>query len=69
MDYKKEIIEMIEKADHDQLYTIFRYNIISGTEIKKRGRNYILSLSFIPLPCPLKRSQVSEVFPILIHLD
>lgn len=27
MDYKKEIIEMIEKADHDQLYTIFRFII------------------------------------------
>lgn len=25
MDYKKKIIEMLEKADHDQLYTIFRF--------------------------------------------
>lgn len=25
MDYKKKIIEMVEKADHDQLYTIFRF--------------------------------------------
>ena len=29
MDYKKEIIEMIEKADHDQLYTIFRFILLS----------------------------------------
>lgn len=33
MDYKKEIIEMIEKADHDQLYTIFR-SIISFLGLK-----------------------------------
>ena len=33
MDYKKEIIEMIEKADHDQLYTIFRF-IISFLGLK-----------------------------------
>ncbi len=25
MDYKKEIIKMVQKADHDQLYTIFRF--------------------------------------------
>lgn len=25
MDYKKKIIEMVEKADHDQLYIIFRF--------------------------------------------
>ena len=25
MDYKKKIIEMLEKADHDQTYTIFRF--------------------------------------------
>ena len=25
MDYKKKLIEMLEKADHDQIYAIFRY--------------------------------------------
>lgn len=25
MDYKKKLIEMLEKADHDQIYTIFRF--------------------------------------------
>lgn len=25
MNYKKEIIKMIGKVDHDQLYTIFRF--------------------------------------------
>mgnify|MGYP007115181707 FL=1 len=25
MDYKKVIIKLIQKADHDQLYTIFRF--------------------------------------------
>lgn len=25
MDYKKKLIEMLEEADHDQLYTIFRF--------------------------------------------
>ena len=25
MDYKKEIIKMVQEADHDQLYTIFRF--------------------------------------------
>lgn len=25
MDYKKKLIEMLEKADHDQTYTIFRF--------------------------------------------
>ena len=24
MDYKKKLIELLEKADHDQIYTIFR---------------------------------------------
>ena len=25
MDYKKKLIEMLEKADHDQIYVIFRF--------------------------------------------
>lgn len=25
MDYKKKIIKLLEKADHDQIYTIFRF--------------------------------------------
>ena len=25
MDYKKKLIELLEKADHDQTYTIFRF--------------------------------------------
>ena len=25
MDYKKKIIELLEKADHDQTYRIFRF--------------------------------------------
>lgn len=33
MNYKKEIIEILEKADHDQLYIIFRF-IISFLGLK-----------------------------------
>lgn len=25
MDYKKKLIELLEKADHDQIYAIFRF--------------------------------------------
>ena len=33
MDYKKKLIEMLEKADYDQTYTIFRF-VCSFLEIK-----------------------------------
>ena len=33
MDYKKEIIEILDNADNDQLYTIFRF-IISFLGLK-----------------------------------